>query len=92
MTSAELTEQHFRIMAQLKGHGRVAVYPEWAVKPLRELAALKMVEWDVSERPIGPGGVLGQGWAMLLPDGASAVADHYELKYGAKLRRGEPRP
>lgn len=80
MSCAELTDQHFGIMAGLEGHGRVAVYPEWAIAPLSELAALRMVAFDMSERPIGLGGVLGQGWASLLPDGASALADRRELQ------------
>jgi hypothetical protein len=80
MPCTELTHQHFSVLAQLRQGGWRCIYNDAAVPLIEEMAQLKMVVWDVSERPVHHTGALGCGRAKLLPDGASALADWCELR------------
>jgi hypothetical protein len=68
------------VLARLRQDSWRCIYNDAAVPLIEEMAQLKMVVWDVSERPVHPTGALGYGRAKLLPDGASALADWCELR------------
>jgi hypothetical protein len=79
MACTELDPACFRLLVNLEGHPRVAVGNKAVIPMLEQLHAARMVNFDQSERPVMLGNALGYGWASLLPDGTSALADWREL-------------
>jgi hypothetical protein len=80
MVCTRLNDRHMCALALIKSGERLPVFDPTAAVLLRQMAPMKLVSFDQSDIPMHPSTrEMGYGYAVILRDGLSVLADYREL-------------